>query len=265
MVWSRCGRVSISGQESPANRSISPRASHRARSPQRGSRGSRACMRRRPGGPDWGPGPHAGYDTASMRTCVRDLRRASRRAPSTRARCREPHRRRASRVRDPLHNAGVPAPDARRPERRPGSNASSASASAQPSRLRTRTHDNQRYVKFEFGRQKTSQTPTPRTKHLLFSHGTQVNHYTTSYNDPILGPVSCTGVQQMKVKKATQDSFTCTSTSGLPLTNQTPGQPPHASGLPLGLGRQRDADVQHHGTVSADGMSYTAVAIYPAV
>lgn len=94
--------------------------------------------------------------------------------------------------------------------------------------------------------------------------GTQVSHYTNAYTDPFLGPVNCIGVHQVKTnKKATQDSFTCTSTTGLPLTNATPGQP---FTLQPGYIWASDYDgAQTYnitGTFSADGMSYTAVGIY---
>ena len=95
--------------------------------------------------------------------------------------------------------------------------------------------------------------------------GTAVNHYTVAYTDPILGPVSCTGVNQVKTKQPTQDSFTCTSTSGLPLTNQSPGQALTLLGYPWASdysGMQAAQTYNITGTVSVDGMSYSAVAVY---
>jgi hypothetical protein len=94
--------------------------------------------------------------------------------------------------------------------------------------------------------------------------GTAVTHYTASYTDSLFGPVSCTGVDQVKQGKATQDSFTCTSTTGSPLTNAVPGG---AVTLPSGYWWTSDFNPSMttynlSGTVSADGMSYTAVAIY---
>jgi hypothetical protein len=96
------------------------------------------------------------------------------------------------------------------------------------------------------------------------NNGTSVNHYTATYNDSFFGPVSCTGVHQVKQGKATQDSFTCTSTSGTTLTNVTPGQPLTLStiyGWTSDTGNGTYAQ-SFTGTVSADGMSYTAVATY---
>ena len=76
---------------------------------------------------------------------------------------REPHAcPAASTSRVGRDDAGVPAPDARRPQRRPGSTASSAFASAQPSRLRALTHDNQRYVNFGFAESPRQAKPHPR-------------------------------------------------------------------------------------------------------
>jgi hypothetical protein len=91
-------------------------------------------------------------------------------------------------------------------------------------------------------------------------NGTQVFHYTAPYADPLYGPVSCTGVHQVK-GKSTQDSFTCTSTSGSPLANLTPGG---AVVAPWGWYSDYNGAYTTNlsGTVSADGMSYTAVATY---
>ena len=93
--------------------------------------------------------------------------------------------------------------------------------------------------------------------------GTQVTHYSNGYTDPFLGPLNCIGVHQVKTNKLTQDSFTCTSTTGLPLTGATPGGP--VTLLP-GYIWASDYDgaqtFNFTGTFSADGMSYTAVAIY---
>jgi hypothetical protein len=91
--------------------------------------------------------------------------------------------------------------------------------------------------------------------------GTAVTHYTASYNDPLVGAVNCIGVHQVKAKQPTQDSFTCTSTSGSPLQNETPGG---AFVAPWGWYSDFDGTYTQNitGTVSADGMSYTAVATY---
>jgi hypothetical protein len=92
-------------------------------------------------------------------------------------------------------------------------------------------------------------------------NGTQVSHYTQNYIDPLYGPVSCTGVHQAKNNKTTQDSFSCTSTSGAPLTNLVAGQTVVA---PWGWYSDFNGAYTTNvtGTVSADGMSYSAVATY---
>jgi hypothetical protein len=95
--------------------------------------------------------------------------------------------------------------------------------------------------------------------------GTQVTHYTATYSDPNFGPVSCVGVNQAKAKQPAQDSFTCTSTSGHPLGSLTPGQSLNLGNIPYGawVSDYNNAwATSLNGTVSADGMSYTATAIY---
>jgi hypothetical protein len=91
--------------------------------------------------------------------------------------------------------------------------------------------------------------------------GTAVTHYTANYNDPLYGPVNCIGVHQDKAKQPTQESFTCTSTSGSPLLNLTPGG---AVSAPWGWYSDYNGTFTQNisGAVSADGMSYTAVATY---
>jgi hypothetical protein len=94
--------------------------------------------------------------------------------------------------------------------------------------------------------------------------GTAVNHYTANYTDPVYGPVNCIGVNQVKAKQGTQESFTCTSTTGNQLSGATPGA---AVTLPNGYWWTSDFNpslttYNLSGTVSADGMSYTAVATY---
>jgi hypothetical protein len=92
-------------------------------------------------------------------------------------------------------------------------------------------------------------------------NGTAVGHIAASYVDPLYGPVSCTGVNQVKKGKPTVENFTCTSTSGSPLTNLTPGGTVVA---PWGWYSDYNGAFTTNisGTVSADGMSYTAVATY---
>jgi hypothetical protein len=60
-------------------------------------------------------------------------------------------------------------------------------------------------------------------------NGTDVFKYSVSYTD-VFGPVTCTGVHQIgknfpgNATSGGQDSFTCTSSTGLPLTGgATPG------------------------------------------
>jgi hypothetical protein len=94
-------------------------------------------------------------------------------------------------------------------------------------------------------------------------NGTAVTHYTASYTDSFFGGVSCTGVHQVKKGAATQDSFTCKSTNGA-LSNVAPGQ---SLTLQTVTGWISDTGSGQYatgfsGTVSADGMSYTAVATY---
>jgi hypothetical protein len=93
------------------------------------------------------------------------------------------------------------------------------------------------------------------------SNGTAITHYTASYSDPLYGPVNCIGVHQVKAKQPIQDSFTCTSTSGSPLLNSSPGA---AVSAPWGWYSDFDGvyTTNLSGTVSADGMSYSAVATY---
>jgi hypothetical protein len=95
--------------------------------------------------------------------------------------------------------------------------------------------------------------------------GTQVTHYTASYNDPIFGWVSVVGVHQVQKNGVVQDSFTATSTQG-GLLSVTPGQSLALGTAPTWWGWYSDFDGNAakslSGTVSANGMSYTAVATY---
>jgi hypothetical protein len=95
------------------------------------------------------------------------------------------------------------------------------------------------------------------------SNGTAITHYTAPYSDSFFGPVTCTGVHQVKKSQPTQDSFTCTSESGGCLTNVTPDQ---ILTLRTIGGWLSDAPAcgqyasSFNGTVSGDGTSYSAVA-----
>jgi hypothetical protein len=94
-------------------------------------------------------------------------------------------------------------------------------------------------------------------------NGTAVNHYTADYADYFFGQVHCVGVHQVKNNKATQDSFTCTSTNG-PFTTVAPGSQltlANIGGWISDSGSGQYA-TSFNATVSADGMSYTAVATY---
>jgi hypothetical protein len=100
--------------------------------------------------------------------------------------------------------------------------------------------------------------------------GTQANHYTAVYPDPVFGSVSCVGVHQVKTGSTTQDSFTCTSTSGPLGGGFTPNETitlPGAAGQGAIPGWVSDWDGAYAKTfsaiVSSNGMSYTAVATYP--
>lgn len=95
-------------------------------------------------------------------------------------------------------------------------------------------------------------------------NGTSVLHYDLSYNDSFFGSVDCTGVQQVKKNQPMQESFTCKSTSGLPLTNVNPGQTLTLANIG---GWQSDPGYTSlaktfNATVAADSMSYSAVATY---
>jgi hypothetical protein len=94
-------------------------------------------------------------------------------------------------------------------------------------------------------------------------NGTSVTHYMAAYNDPVFGGVSCTGVHQVKKGGATQDSFTCTSTTGQPLAGGiTPGATFTWAPNTWISDYNGVLDTSLTGTISADGMSYTAVATY---
>jgi len=100
--------------------------------------------------------------------------------------------------------------------------------------------------------------------------------YTAAYTDPFFGPVSCSGVHQTgkNFGQYGQDSFTCTSTTGNPLSNNVfPGE-----SLSLATTHGWYSDYYYYyyiaspsftlfassltGTVSSDGNSYQAVANY---
>jgi hypothetical protein len=106
--------------------------------------------------------------------------------------------------------------------------------------------------------------------------------YKTAYTDNIFGPVACAGVHIQHVGQPAKESWTCTSTTGHPLTwnyfdengnfIQVPAVTP---GLSLNLVNVRgwwsDFDWTQNlpagaktyvGQVSADGMSYTSTATY---
>ena len=96
----------------------------------------------------------------------------------------------------------------------------------------------------------------------------QTTQYKSSYNDPVMGPVSCTGVHKdgknTGFTKGT-DTWTCSSTTGSPLLNVSPSQV-----LDIGWNSDYYAVVGQvpttnaHITVSLDGMSETGTAAYGA-
>jgi hypothetical protein len=103
-----------------------------------------------------------------------------------------------------------------------------------------------------------------------YVHGTSqgknqgVTQYRAAYTDPFFGPVSCTGTHHAAGNAAAFDSFTCTSTNNAsPLSNVAPNQ---TVTLQTVGGWVSDFDgsgaSNFTGTVSADGMSYTATATY---
>ena len=108
--------------------------------------------------------------------------------------------------------------------------------------------------------------------------GANISHYTSSYNDPYFGSVTCTGVHQQAGAKNNQnfgpqgqDSFTCTAQpAGAALQNVTPNET-----LTLSIFGGWYSDYfsvaypesfvlasAFNGVVSSDGTSYTAVANY---
>lgn len=103
--------------------------------------------------------------------------------------------------------------------------------------------------------------------------GVSTTKYRAAYTDLFYGPVSCSGVHQEGKNFGAygQDSWTCTSTSGNPLPNVTPGQ---SLSLSTSNGWYSDYDyfvaspsfvlfaTSFTGTVSDDGYSYTGVANY---
>jgi hypothetical protein len=103
--------------------------------------------------------------------------------------------------------------------------------------------------------------------------GVSTVKYRAAYTDRFFGPVSCTGVHQTGKNFGPygQDSYTCTSTTGSPLPNVSPGE-----SLTLATSNGWYSDYYYFavspativfaaaftGTVSDDGESYTAVASY---
>jgi hypothetical protein len=104
--------------------------------------------------------------------------------------------------------------------------------------------------------------------------------YKMTYDDPLMGSVSCTGVHKWgtnygatvtsKFAVGGRDEWTCTSTTGSPLANTTPGQVFDTAWISdyfnIGIG---NAGVYANGagahiTVSPDGMSETGTANYSA-
>jgi hypothetical protein len=91
--------------------------------------------------------------------------------------------------------------------------------------------------------------------------------YKTTYTDPVNGPVSCSGVHKSGSNQTTNgsDSWTCTSTTGSPLLNATPGTTVDESWISDYWNMKSPGTggvVTAHLTFSADGMSETGVASY---
>jgi hypothetical protein len=105
--------------------------------------------------------------------------------------------------------------------------------------------------------------------------GTATVKYTAAYDDSIAGPLSCSGVHQTGKNSGVygQDSFTCTSTTGLPLIlgwkeGFVAGGPiylPFGSRISdyyAGLDPPQFIFGGMQGTIAPDGFSFTAVATY---
>jgi len=108
--------------------------------------------------------------------------------------------------------------------------------------------------------------------------GNTTIQYSASYTDNVFGPVTCTGTHQYgkqwpgTATAGGRDSFTCTSTTGGPVTGVTAGQL-----FPEGIGAW-DSDYFYFDgpipgslvpntyafslTVSSDGLSYSGVALF---
>jgi hypothetical protein len=105
----------------------------------------------------------------------------------------------------------------------------------------------------------------------------KVVQYRAAYGDPLFGPIACTGTHHdpsghlsstnlVGTIGGSFDSFTCTSTSGAPLTNVYPGETFAFEGWLSDYFLQTSAGgvfaTSFTGTVSADGLSFSAVATY---
>jgi hypothetical protein len=97
-------------------------------------------------------------------------------------------------------------------------------------------------------------------------NGTQVTHFgPLTYTDGAAGPVSCSGVHQVTKTGSIQESETCKSTTGQPVSYFQPGQVyPFGTGFwvsdnPGTLGLPSTGGTI---TASADGMSYNILANY---
>lgn len=96
--------------------------------------------------------------------------------------------------------------------------------------------------------------------------------YKSTYTDPLFGPVSCSGVHQVGKNTSAlgQDSFTCSSTTGAPITN--PDVLATIAANPGGgywwqsdfyvLQGESVRAVTFTYTLSPDGLSYSVVATY---
>jgi hypothetical protein len=97
-------------------------------------------------------------------------------------------------------------------------------------------------------------------------------HYTASYTDILFGLVACSGNHQTSKKypgtagAGGRDKFKCASTTGLPLTNVTPGAPvvfeEWASDYFALEGFGQVLATSISGTASGSGKSFKAIAYY---
>jgi hypothetical protein len=103
-------------------------------------------------------------------------------------------------------------------------------------------------------------------------NGTTTQQYSASYTDPVFGgPLTCSGVHQVKKGGAVQDSFTCSLNAGgawasTPYVGETVGWNSDyygVAGKPIGPTGTLTINSLGH-DVTGNVTSYTGVATYPA-